>query len=65
MSVLSRAYELRPEENANPEALQALSDWALIAYARGLLSLLEARPEDDEAAAEIRDGLGQIFPDKN
>ena len=61
VSFLERAYEAQPEVYADPAVVQAMTDEGLIAYAHGLLDMLDEAPSLDDVAAELRAELRLIL----
>jgi hypothetical protein len=61
-AVLTAARAKRPSEYPDFEALNAMSDVALVAYAEGLLYSLEHSLQPRDAVADgVRDGLREIL----
>jgi hypothetical protein len=58
--VFEHAHEARPEDYPAPGVLQALSDWALLAYAQGVVALQEEMA-GDEVASGVADELRRIL----
>jgi hypothetical protein len=61
-AVLTAAHAQRPSEYPDFDALNAMSDVALVAYAEGLLYALEHSLQPRDAVADgVRDGLREIL----
>jgi hypothetical protein len=58
--VLDHAHETRPEEFPAPDVVHALSDWALLAYSRGIVARQEETP-GDSVALGVADELRRIL----
>ena len=58
--VLDHAHETRPEDYPAPDVVHALSDWALLAYARGIVARQEETP-GDAVASRVADELRRVL----